>query len=207
MTPPISECLKAEYFSMRAALADRTQWDRLDVETSSDPTAWYNHISNSARVRRWLLNESELNARVLRLVFAGLLAQCDRPRASRATMVLPNLLIFAHDSHTPPAVRRLSPQKLGEWLSASDVRHIFPPLRYGFTEIEGERNRFDLLLLELARHCYRHDHGRQPATYQALLGPYVSALPEGFEPTDLTTAPADAEPTGATRTKANREFR
>jgi hypothetical protein len=199
MTPPISEMVRAEYFVARTALAEPDKWHQWGFEGPDDSTAWYNHFPFTEKARHFLRHEPERSRRVLDLIVAGHLVQCDRPRELRTRLVSPEFLIHAYDAAAPPAVRALIPRKLEIWLKSSPLAAFFPPLHKVEGQIDGERFALDLMRLQFAERCYGLDYGGPPKTYGVLVGPYLPSLPEGFEPSDAPTSPESGIPRPAKR--------
>src|SRR5262249_19042389 len=112
MTPPASEAVRAEDFSARAAVYDTETWWKLTDSGPYSNVNWYNQFYLGRWVYQFLRREPERSARVLRLIAAGYLAQCDRPRAQRPRLLFPHLAIYDHDARTPPPVRAISPDAL-----------------------------------------------------------------------------------------------
>jgi hypothetical protein len=196
MTPPVSEMVRAEYFATRSALSRPEKWRNWGVQDMDDGL-WYNHFPALVRARRFLRREPERSRRVLDLLVAGHLAQCDRPRERRAKLVVPDLMIYAPDPATPAALRALSPRALETWARSSALWGLLPALGNVQGRVEGDRYILDALRLTLAERAYRLDHGSPPPTYGALLGRYLTTLPDGYDPADPPGPPA-GEPKPAT---------
>jgi len=195
MTPPASVMIYSEYFWARDALADPTRWAQYDIEKMDDSETWYNHIAPVLASRHFLLREPERSQRVLRLIVAGHLAQCDRPRALRPKLRFDDFMIYGIDAKTPPAVRSLTPEELHTWAENSAMKGLGYSLRFLQAQIDAERGILETLRVRMAERAYLLDHGRPPRTYADLLGPYLKTLPEGIEPGDAVSAAASATPT------------
>jgi hypothetical protein len=182
MTSPASETVRAEYVSARAAAADVATWSTLTDAGPYANTRWYNQLRVGRWASRFLRREPERSARVLRLIAAGYLAQCDRPRAERARLRFPSGPIYDHDARTPPAVRSLAPEALESWAKDSIV-YVLGPFSVGLQgRLDGEASTFDDLALAMAERAFAIERGRPARTYGELLGGYLRALPEGVEP-------------------------
>ena len=82
MTSPASEMVRAEYFSTRDTVNDTDHWVNLSDSGPYSKTDWINQFGvGLVEVRRFVRHDPERSARVLRLITAGYLAQCDRPPA------------------------------------------------------------------------------------------------------------------------------
>jgi hypothetical protein len=85
MTPPVSEAVRAEYFAARTAVNHtETSWSDTGPYSNAN---WYNQFFLGRWAHRFLRREPERSSRVLRLIAAGYLAQCDRPRAHRSRLL------------------------------------------------------------------------------------------------------------------------
>jgi hypothetical protein len=185
MTSPASETVRAEYFSARAAVYDTETWSKLSDSGPYSNTHWYNQFDLCRWTHRFLRREPERSARVLRLIAAGYLAQCDRPRADRPKLVFPDSMIYDHDARTPPSVRAISPDALESWSRDSIVFVLGPFSDTLQRHLDAEAGTFDHLTLKMAERAFEIDHSRPARTYGELLGGYLKALPEGIEPQDL----------------------
>jgi hypothetical protein len=193
LTPPFSDVVRAEYFSVRAQL-EESPLDRLPDEQMDgiDTTVWYSHITPARWAVQFWKHEPERSRRLLRLITAGCLAQCDRPPGERARLVDPNFMIYAQDPATPPALRSLSPQELRAWLDTSVLRYIYPA---GNISSRTDREPFILanLRLDMAERWYRLDHGTSPKSYGVLVGKYIDAWPETISPGDPVAPPVEPD--------------
>jgi hypothetical protein len=180
MTPPASEIIRTEYFGTRHALSRPTRWIEWEIEDGM--TDWHTHVPLVLAAKHFLRHEPERSLRVLRLIVAGHLAQCDRPPALRPKLVSTEFMIYAHGPVTPASVRALAPEQLEDWAESSTLEAFKPFLRDVFAD--RERATLELMQLEAAERCYRIEHGKPPKTLAALLGTYLTALPDGFDPAD-----------------------
>ena len=127
MTSPVSEVVRAEYFSFRGMVNDTDHWGNLADSGPNSRTNWVNQLGVGRWALRFLRSEPERSARILRLTTAGYLAQCDRPAALRPGLVSPIWMIYQHDKLTPPAVRAISPNALNAWTKDSILNEIGEP--------------------------------------------------------------------------------
>jgi hypothetical protein len=200
MTAPISELVRAECFAHSAALADASQWKRLEPEGPEGERQWYSKLAPFVWARNFLHYEPERSQRVLRLIVVDNLAHCDRPRSERPALVSPRYMIYAHDSRTPAAVRVLDPKELQAWADSSALSWLFSDMTGFQSRLDGERYIFDVMRLEMAVRCYKLEDGTPPPNYGALLGSYLTSLPDGFDPGDAVTSPPPSpEPAQAGR--------
>jgi hypothetical protein len=190
MTPPISEMIRIEYFSTKDALSHPEKWIEYGVDHPQEyNTNWYIHLPGATRARTFLLREPERSHRVNRLVTAGLLAQCERPRWARPKMSSNNFSIFEIDPKTPRAVASISPEALAGWAEHSAYAGLVSSYNNFIPRLEAEPAVFDEILLRMAERAYQIEHGKPAKTYADLLGAYLKELPEGIEPVDPIGAP------------------
>jgi hypothetical protein len=181
--------VRSEYFLARAFLNDSRIWSHHHLGGSEGNQEWFNHISFVPPTRHFLVREPERSRRVLCLITAGLLAQCDRPQSARPTLVSRKYTIYDVDPLTPRSVAALTPKELTEWAERSTFMATVGNLSGGIlTRVDAESGIFDTFLLRMAERAYEIEHGKPPKTYADLLGPYLKTLPEGFEPGDYVSA-------------------
>jgi hypothetical protein len=185
MTSPASEIVRAEYFSARDTVNDTDIWVRLSDSGVYSNTNWLNQFGLGRWAHRFLRREPERSARVLRLIAAGYLAQCDRPRASRLKLLYADSMIYDHDARTPQVVRSITPEALESWYRDSVLNELGPFSSTNQTYLDAEAGTFDHFRLRMAERAFEIERGRPPKTYGELLGPYLKSLPEGIEPQDL----------------------
>ena len=129
---------------------------------------------------RFWRREPQRSRRVIRLVTANWLAYYDLPAANRPK---PHPKVAALDVYplgpaSPAAARALSPDALDRWFdTAYDAQQVLHFLdSSGVSTIERAHDGEFLLLL--AEELYRRDHGTDPPSPEALVGPYLKSLPE-----------------------------
>jgi hypothetical protein len=185
MTSPPSEMVRVEYFSARAVVNDTERWANLVDSGPYSRTDWTNQFAWVQWARRFLRREPERSGRVLRLITAGYLAQCDRPRAVRAKLLFADSMIYDHDDQTPQAVRSIAPDVLEAWSRDSILIELGPYSNNLQARLDAEPGMFDQFILSLAERAFAIERGRPPKTYGELLGGYLKTLPDGVEPTEL----------------------
>jgi hypothetical protein len=130
--------------------------------------------------RAWR-REPERSRRVIRLVMSNWLAYFDLPPKDRPKPDLNATSAYDFYSFGPEApakARVLSPAALGQWLDTThDARALLRMLHLNRLPINEWANRRDLLIL-LGTQLYRRDHGTDPPTPEALVGPYLKSLPD-----------------------------
>lgn len=180
MISPPSEMVRADYFSSLDAIGDTDGWRKLGETGPYSNLHWYNQFAAGRWAYRFLRREPERSARILRLITAGYLAQCDRPSSQRPGLVFPFLMIYGHDARTPRPVRALSPGALVSWAKDSIVLELGPFSPQVLGRIDAERGVLEGLALKMAERAFVIEHGRPPKTYGKLVGRYLQALPGGI---------------------------
>jgi hypothetical protein len=144
--------------------------------------------------RSWR-REPERSRRVIRLAVANWLAYYDlapdrRPPAD--PKVTGSVDFYSFGPEAPAKARALSPESLDRWLESSvDARESLKQC-----DLRGirtkERASHRALIVLLASQLYRRDHGSDPPSDEALVGPYLKELPDD----GLGEAPPVRGPTG-----------
>jgi len=179
MTAEKSVMIKIEYLMLMKASDDPLSLIR---QMTNEDLNWPSHLPGYLRGYAFLYREPERAQRIGRLYFANWLAECDKPRAVRATISgRTQLFRLAVDS---PA-RYLENEELESWATTSLVAQGLQPSIQSAIDA-GDRDRFlvELLKLQVAQYLYEREHGSPPRDLGALVGPYLKQLPEGFVPKD-----------------------
>jgi hypothetical protein len=183
MTPPLSDMLKADYIGRLAELDDPppklVQEVFAAVVESGDATQWYRQLPVVTHFAWFLRNEPRRSRRLVRQVYANWLARCDeQPRAP-----MMNELSFELFASAPPIPGALSPGDLTRWLRSPSLADGF--LAHWVQTIDlhfaDERARQARLVVSLAEQLYRRERGAMPKSPAELVGPYLKALPDGFD--------------------------
>ena len=131
--------------------------------------------------RSWR-REPERSRRLIRLVTANWLAYLDLPVEDRPKPD-PNVASFDFYQFGPQApaqARALSPEALDRWFdTAYDAQEVLRYLDATGIQIGERANHADLLVL-LGTELYHRDHGSDPPTLEALVGPYLKSLPAEY---------------------------
>ncbi len=135
---------------------------------------------------RFWRREPERSKRVIRLLTANWLAYHDLPPGSRPKpdRRVASFDIYSLGPESPPQARALSPVALDAWFdTAYDAQQVLE-----FVDASGvrvlERAQDGELLILLAEELYRRDHGTDPPTTEALVGPYLKSLPDHLRADD-----------------------
>ena len=123
--------------------------------------------------------EPQRSRRVIRLVTANWLAYYDLPPGNRPKPdKIAALPVYPLGPASPAQARALSPEALDRWFdTAYDAQQVLHFLdSSGVRTIERAYDGEFLLLL--AEELYRRDHGTDPPSPEALVGPYLKSLPE-----------------------------
>ncbi len=150
---------------------------------------------------RFWRREPERSRRVLRLVFANWLAHDALPpeRRPAADPGLSGFLEFyALGPEAPAGARALSPAALERWVdSTSDASTILRGMGFQGIHLQ-ERSNHRALVVLLGRALYRRDHGDDPPSDKALVGPYLKSLPDdGLGDQDKAVGGGGTMPEGA----------
>lgn len=138
-------------------------------------------IGNVVDAWRAWRREPERSRRTLRLAVANWLAYQDLPpdrRPAPDTSTSGAFDFYAFGPEAPANARALSPAALDRWLlSTSDTVHLFRAWDLRSARVR-ERANHRALVVSLASQLYRRDHGSDPPTDEALVGPYLRKLPD-----------------------------
>ncbi len=185
LAPSERDSLKAGYLDAIGLLGSPTNPGR-EVPLMRFSRFWNpDYQLNSEQIQaiwdwwRFWRREPERSRRVIRLVTANWLACLDLPSGKRPK---PDPKVVAFDVYpfgpqSPAGARALSPENLDVWFDtaydAQKLLHFLDAL--GVRVMEAE-NHAELIIL-LATELYRRDHGTDPPTPEALVGPYLKSLP------------------------------
>ncbi len=189
LAPSDSYTLKAQYFEVDRILDD------LNRQGRRMPPSWAAaigmidyHLARELldpvyRAWRFWRREHERSRRVIRLALANWIAYYDLPPEDRPEPD-PNTLtafdFYAFGPDAPANARILSPRSLDRWLgSTTDAGLLLGFWGWSGIRLRERLDHGDLLIL-LATQLYRRDHGTDPPTPEALVGPYLKSLPEEF---------------------------
>jgi hypothetical protein len=134
--------------------------------------------------RSWR-RESERSRRALRLAIANWLAYYERPQGSRpkpARGVPGPFAFYEFGPESPATARAVSPAELGHWLDSTIdanalLRSWGPLLNFRRVQLQVQANHRALLVL-VAGELYRRERGTDPPSDEALVGPYLTSLPD-----------------------------
>ena len=193
-TGPPSDFLKVEYLVFLTGCDDPDLvWKCMtdpNVLGTSKP-AWFARELNLFRLSKGFKNEPERSRRLIRLVFANLLATCDLPPDRRPPVAcsLPNSDLSSRvdlcslDGSAPASARALPPEKILEWFNTTlFASQILPAFSNFIKAIDRERTTQASLIIALANRLFEIERGQPPETAEELVGPYLKALPEGYKP-------------------------
>ena len=132
---------------------------------------------------RFWRREPERGRRVMRLAIANWLAYYDLPPDRRPRPdpdVSGPFEFYAFGPDAPANARALSPADLDRWLKTSyDAQEM---LRSWVLQLRPlrlrERANHRALVVFLASELYHRDHGNDPPSDEALVGPYLESLPD-----------------------------
>ena len=199
LVPSESYTLKAEYLNVEELLKSRSNASR------SVPPSWVQFIgpyyqASPEELRgaydawRFWRRESERSRRVVRLAVANWLAYLDLP-PDRRPKPNPNVAKYEFYSFGPEApaqARALSPEALDRWIDTTyDAPEILRGLDSKGMRIR-ERADHQAMVILLGTELYRRDHGTDPPSPEALVGPYLKRLPDLFSDDERNQTPPKA---------------
>ncbi len=189
MTPPYSQNLRAEYY-FTAGLLDDPDLSLWKIQHGLNATAPEAEEGPTPRDRlaeafwRLALREPERSRRAMNLLWANWLSACDLPAAERASRrrSSPDRLLYDPPADAPEAARRLSPEALERQVASTRLlRPLLPNVGAIETAIDRETGVRAGLIIHLAERLYIRERGETPGSPDALVGPYLKALPEGYD--------------------------
>ncbi len=194
MTVPRAETLKLEYVLFVRSLSDPNLIEDFLVSKNIDEKGdWCQDLPVSDAAKRpiqaarvVLSRDRERSLRLARLMTANWLAQVDKLPARRSKLARTDPPIYEEpDPAASPQSRVLPPDTLSKWLDSSLLAiRFYRGVSKFAPNIDLERPRQARLVVHLASELYRREHGQPPPTPRALVGPYLKALPEGFDAVD-----------------------
>jgi hypothetical protein len=128
---------------------------------------------------RFWRHEPERSRRVIRLVTANWLAYLDLPASDRPKPdpKVASFDLYPFGPQAPAQARALSPEALDDWFdTAFDAQKVLRFLDGSGVRTVEKANHGDLVIL-LGTELYHRDHGTDPPTPEALVGPYLKSLP------------------------------
>lgn len=203
LAPSESYTLKAEYLDVDRML------DGAEAPAVLPPGSWLQPIPSldfrltpaqaETVYGAWRIwrREPERSRLAIRLAIAHWIAQVEQSPASRPKDPPTSWLTFEFDPLGPEApakARALSPRALAGWLR-STVDANFLLGSWGWTAVRKteQANRRALLIL-LASQLHRRDHGSDPPSPEALVGPYLGSLPDAVDDGSEQAMPAGGKP-------------
>jgi len=185
LTPDVSESVRHEYFSAMISLDDPVlrRLSLYDGATTTLPA------SLSARLKHraddavdFLMHEPERSRRLINWAVANWLAVGNLPAPERASRVvkLGKRSFYGTAAGTPNA---LGPEALARWVDSARYARPYQSIWSAIepTLTRDDRNRAGLIV-HLAEQLHLRDRGALPATPEALVGPYLKAIPVGYDP-------------------------
>ena len=194
MTSPASEMVRANYFVVRSIFDDPEVFRRYDKDGQERNGAWHEQLSFLPEVQRFVTREPDRSRRILDLIIAGQLAQCDRPGSARPNLASRRYLIYEVDSETPAPLAAIDPKDLEAWADRSKFGLVWGGTNGWAARLDAEPGIFDTLLLAMAERAHAIEHGGPAKTYGDLLGSYLKTLPEGIAAGDLIAADPNPNP-------------
>lgn len=192
MTVPLAETAKLEYRLFVASMSDPNLIEDFLVSNNFDEKDWSQRlpVPDAAKApiqaaRVLAADDRERGLRVARLMTANWLPHLDKPPSRRPRLARMDPRIFEADPAAPPASRALPPAELSRWLDSSLLAgRFYRGIGKFHPQIDRERSRQARLVVHLASELYRRERGEPPPSPEALVGPYLKALPERFDAGD-----------------------
>ena len=180
-----SELVKCEYLTFIQTM-ERPDLLKALIEGLETPEgSWRRQRVALHHVEAFLKREPERSRRLLRLVVANWLPYCDRPKSARPPRLGTHQAVYITDSMAPDELRPLTAESLNSWIESSlFLRALLPAFKSTFTATDSERARQATLVIDVASELYRREHGEPPESPEALVGPYLKSLPDGYVPTE-----------------------
>jgi hypothetical protein len=178
MASPPSEWIKSEYLTFMHSMERPDLLKALIKGLDTPQGSWSSQRAALNHVQAFLKREPERSRRLFRLVFANWLAYCDRPKSERPQRIGSYQIIYIPDSTAPDNARRLTPESLNSWFESTIIlRGLAPSFSACVIATDRERARQATLVIDLASELYRREHNALPESPEALVGPYLKALP------------------------------
>jgi hypothetical protein len=131
---------------------------------------------------RYWRREPERSRRVIQLLTANWLAYQNLPaeRRPKPDPTVASFDVYALGPESPAAAQALSPRALDRWFdTAYDAQQVLQMLdTSGVRSVERAHDGEILMLL--TEELYRRDHGVDPPSPEALVGPYLEKLPDEY---------------------------
>ena len=184
MTPPISEALKVEYLALIHEARRPDVYKSWSSETPNNPDGFIEYLPGYVPALWFVKHEPERSIRLFRLYFANQLSQSDLRRGRASLVFLPITGFYWYDvgPSAPPAARALAGDNFDSWMHSSPfAQFAMPALSSALGMIEGDRRSVEILVVLAAEDLYEREHGKPPPSIEALVGPYVDRIPEGYE--------------------------
>ena len=187
LTPTFAEGLRAEYFAFSHFLDEpglsllKIDREVREIRVRPEGTLFGSMMES---FWRFALREPERSRRLIRLVWADWLSVADLPPVERIRRgrKLDRGYYYEPPDDAPEPVRRLTPEALDRWVASTRYLHAMLP---GIENVDkADANEETLrasLIVNLAEQLYRLEHGRPPGSPEQLVGPYLKALPPGFQ--------------------------
>ncbi len=145
-------------------------------------------IATIYRLRRILLREPERSSRAIKLLFANWLADAEGRQGTGPKPAVAALFRFSTDTvkvpiypvspEAPAGARVLSPLELSKWLVTTfDMKLISFQSNWPIVR-RAEQAGYRELVLLLATEIYRRERGALPPSDEALVGTYLTSLPD-----------------------------
>ena len=175
-TAPFSLALRGEYLRAMKELDEARP--PLNYGNSGEED-WYKFLPLYSPGVVILKREPERSRRVLRLIYANLLAHFDDPFARRPRVLPPGVFDLAIDPMGKDPARLMTAGDLETWLASTIYARHLAHGEWFLSWVRQEQIQRAAILTGLARELYQREHGSPPKTDDDLIGPYLDRLPDG----------------------------
>jgi hypothetical protein len=184
-----SQAVRSEYFSGMNSMRDQQSSERVWMLGQPANQTWTRRVwGRIDGLLASLRHEPERSRRVWRLINANWLAACDLPNDERSRRIrkFGALTLYTPAPKVPSA---MSPEEIARWFETSRYAKEFIGdwMSVDKNILAREETSRAELIVHLAEQMYLRDNGELPETVEALVGPYLKAVPIGYAvPTDAS---------------------
>ncbi len=187
LTGSVRNLIRAEYFNYINSLENSSiRGEALDnlFINASNSTSTFKTKTKARLVAAYgaIRREPKRSKRVFQLVTANWLSAADLPAAERLKLLKMHNELPLYDS--PECAKSMRPNELASWYQTTLFARMYLQ-NWNLLEramLRDEQTRA-ALIVHLAEQIYTREKGKSPATPQDLVGPYLQALPAGFDST------------------------
>jgi hypothetical protein len=192
MTAPSRDSIRAEFFGAMNSLADpEVREHSLELNQATPKPGPIRRRLDP--ILATLRHEPERSRRVARLIIANWLAASVLPREERRKRLVrfDKLILFRPGPDEPSPIAL---EEIARWYKSARYCQVFETTFASASVLtdRDDRARAALIVL-IAEQLYKREHGQDPPSVEALVGPYLKAIPPGY------VQPEKQPPDGAPR--------